>query len=44
MKEVLVHLNNMVVFEAPDGKRVLLRADLIRRIEEVHDDATTPNA
>ena len=41
MKGVPYHLNNMVVFETTDGKRVLLRADTIRMIEEIHADAST---
>jgi small nuclear ribonucleoprotein (snRNP)-like protein len=39
MKGVPYHLNNMVVFETADGKRVLLRADTIRMIEELHAGA-----
>jgi len=39
MKGVPYHLNNMVVFETAAGKRVLLRADTIRMIEEIHADA-----
>jgi len=44
MKGVPYQLNNMAVFEHPDGKRVLLRADTIRMIEELHADASTQNA
>jgi hypothetical protein len=35
MKGVPYQLNNMVVFETTGGKRVLLRADTLRMIEEV---------
>jgi ABC-type lipoprotein release transport system permease subunit len=39
MKGVPYQLNNMVVFETAAGKRVLLRADTIRMIEELHADS-----
>lgn len=38
MKGVPYALYNMAVFEHLDGKRVLLRADTIRMIEEIHAD------
>jgi hypothetical protein len=38
MKGVPYHLNNMVVFETAAGKRVSVRADTIRMIEEIHAD------
>jgi len=41
MKGVPYHLNNMVVFENADAKRILLRVDTIRMIEETHADAST---
>jgi hypothetical protein len=38
MKGVPFHLKNMVVFENAGGKRILIRADTIRMIEEIHDE------
>jgi hypothetical protein len=39
MKGAPYQLNNMVVFETTEGKRILLRADTIRMIEEISADA-----
>jgi hypothetical protein len=40
MKGIPYQLNNMVVFETTDGKRVLLRAETIRMIEEIDAGST----
>ena len=44
IKGVPYQLNNMVVFESSDGKRILLRAENIRMIEDLHAEAPTTNA
>jgi hypothetical protein len=44
MKGIPHQLTNMVVFENAYGKRVLLRPDSIRMMEEIHEDAINRKA
>ena len=44
MKGVPYQLNNMAVFEHTDGKRILVRADTIRMIEEINAEASSNDA